>query len=277
MSRLSVVLVTRNEEHNLDRCLGSVRWADEVVVVDSFSTDGTVAKAREYTDLVFQHEYPGYSRQVERAVGYAAGEWILILDADEEVTPALAAEIREVAGRWTGAPDEPAGYRVPRRVWAFGRVIGHGGWAPDRQFRLFRRDRGRPHHQEVHGAYTCDGPIGDLDGILEHYTYDHVYAYVARMNDYSSLDVVNKLARDPEARAGWTNLLFNPLSAFLRMYVAKAGWRDGAAGFWLALLTAMNSQLTYMKLWEHRRRVHETGDRRPPLRAAEVTRAKLRS
>ena len=277
MPKLSVVLVTRNEEHNLDRCLGSVTWADEIVVVDSFSSDGTVARARAYTDQVFQHEYPGYSRQVERAIGYASGDWVLILDADEEVTPALATQIRGVIAAWSGAVDQPAGYRVLRRVWAFGRWIEHGGWYPDWQFRLFRRDRGRPHHQEVHGGYECDGPVGRLDGGLNHYTYDHVYAYVARMNDYSSLDVTNKLARDPAARVGWPKLIFNPLSAFLRMYVGKGGWRDGATGFWLALLTAMNSQLTYLKLWEWRLREGEQGDRRPPIRAAEVTAAKLRS
>ncbi len=277
MPTLSVVMITRNEEHNLDRSLGSVRWADEIVVVDSFSTDGTVAAARAYTDRIYQHEYPGSSRQVERGVGYATGDWVLVLDADEEITPALAAQIRGVVDGWTGADGQPAGYRILRRVQAFGRWLGHGGWYPDWQFRLCRRDRVRFQHQEVHGGYDCDGPVGRLDGPMNHYTYDHVYAYVARMNDYSSLDVTNKLRRDPGARAGWTKLIFNPLSAFLRMYVSKGGWRDGAPGFWLALLTAMNSQLTYLKLWEYRLREGETGDRRPPIRAAEVNAAKLRS
>ena len=277
MARLSVVLVTRNEEHNIDRCLGSVAWADEIVVVDSFSTDGTVARARAHTDRVFRHEYDGYSRQVERGVGYATGDWVLVLDADEEVSPRLADQIRGVVAAESAAPDGPVGYRLRRHLRAYGFPVVHGGQAADWPLRLFRRERGRPQHREIHGAYAVDGAAGRLDGGLWHHSYDHVYAHVARVNDYTSLEVTNRLARDPDARARWWNVLVNPAGAFLRAYLARQGWRDGFAGFALALLTALYTQLTYLKLWEYRLRRGEAGDRRPPIRAAEVTVAKIRS
>jgi glycosyltransferase involved in cell wall biosynthesis len=274
MTRLSVVTVTRNEAHNLERCLGSAAWADEIVVVDSLSDDGTAEAARRWTDRVFSREYDGYSRQVEFGVGQARGEWILVLDADEEITPALAEAIRSAVAAPPG--QGPDAWRLRRRMWAFGRWIDHGGWSPDWQLRLFRRGAARAVHREIHGGFAGDGPEGRLDGVLNHYTYDHVHACVARMNDYTSLEVSNRLERRPGARPSPARLFFSPLSAFLRAYVRKAGWRDGPAGLWLALLTAQYSLLGHMKLWEHVLRQGEAGDRRPPVRVADVAAARRR-
>ena len=123
MQKLSVVLVTLNEERNIDRCLGSVRWADEIVVVDSFSSDRTVELARKYTDRVYQHEYPGTSKQVERGINYATGDWIFVIDADEEMSEELAAEVKEVL---CGNGDI-VGYEFIRKPSAFGQWIEHGG------------------------------------------------------------------------------------------------------------------------------------------------------
>ena len=136
MEKISFVLVTLNEAGNIERCLESVRWADEIVVVDSFSTDATVELARRYTDKVYQHEYPGTSRQVERGIGYATGDWIFVIDADEELSPELSAEVREVARDSRGY----AGFTFVRKPSAFGKWIEHGGWFPDEQFRFFRKD-----------------------------------------------------------------------------------------------------------------------------------------
>lgn len=248
MARLTVVLTTLNEERNIDRCLGSVRWADEIVVVDSFSTDRTVECAKKYTQKVFQHEYPGSSRQVERGIQYATGEWILVIDADEEVTPPLAEEIRRVA-----AADPPvSGYEILRRPRAFGRWIEHGGWFPDYQFRLFRKDRYRVNHQEVHGGFEPEGPKEKIEALLLHHTYDTIFSYVEKMNDYTSLQVSNKLRDNPGATARWSNLVLNPLSHFLRMFISRRGYRDGMHGFVLALLDAVYSMLLYAKLWEYR-------------------------
>ena len=139
MERVSVVLITLNEEHNIDRCLGSVSWADEIIVVDSFSRDGTVEAARRYTEHVYQHEYPGSSRQCERGISYATGDWILILDADEEVSGELAAQIQEIVRDPEPAAERPVGYDILRKVMAYGKWIDGCGWFPDYQFRFFRK------------------------------------------------------------------------------------------------------------------------------------------
>jgi len=269
MATVSVILITLNEERNIDRCLRSVQWADEIVVVDSFSRDRTIERARQYTDRIYQHEYPGSSRQVERGIGYATGEWILILDADEEVSPELAKEIRASIA----AAGSNVAYRILRRPWAFGRWIDHGGWFPDYQLRLFRKDRYRPEHQEVHGGFGADGPVGQLSGLVYHYTYETIYAYVARMNDYTSLEVSNKLASSPDRKVRKRDLLLSPLSHFLRMYFVKRGYRDGMNGLVLALLDATYAMLLYAKLWEYRTAQRE-GRPVPPITNAALNQVK---
>lgn len=271
MARCSVVLITLNEERNIDRCLGSVRWADEIIVVDSFSTDRTTEKARAYTDRVYQHEYPGSTRQMERGIGYATGDWIFFIDGDEEVSPELAEEIRNVLR----SPGTLAGYEILRKPMAFGRWIGHGGWFPDWQFRFFRKDAYRVNHEEVHGGFDTGGPKGRLNGVVYHYTYETVFAYVARMNEYTSLQVSNRLRANPAAAVRWYNLLLSPLSHFLRMFVVKGGWRDGFHGFVLALLDAAYSMLLYAKLWEYRMREREGKGALPPITNRDLNRVKL--
>lgn len=264
MAGLSVVLITRNEEENIDRCLQSVRWADEIIVVDSFSTDRTVEKARAYTEKVYQHEYPGSSKQGERGIGYASGEWILLLDADEVVSSELAAEIQAMLDAETPF----TAYRICRKPMMFGRWIEHGGWFPDYQVRLFRKDRRRAEHQEVHGGFTTDGPHGTMQGFVYHYTYDTVYDYVERMNDYTSLEISNRLRRDPAVQVRRSDLLLHPLSHFLRMYISRKGYRDGFHGFVLSLLDANYSMLLYAKLWEYQAAKKAGREPLPPVNNA---------
>jgi glycosyltransferase involved in cell wall biosynthesis len=261
MERVTVVLVTLNEEGNIRRCLESVRWADEIVVVDSFSTDDTVALAREYTGKVYQHEYPGTSRQVERGIGYATGDWIFVIDADEEVSPELAASVREAVHDSKGC----AGFEFIRKPSAFGRWIEHGGWFPDHQFRFFRKDSYYPEHQEIHGGFNTRGRRGRLTGYLYHHTYATIYSYVEKMNEYTSLHVSNKLKDRPDVEAHWYNLILNPLSHFLRMFISRKGYKDGFHGFVLALLDAQYAMLMYAKIWEYRMRQKEGKGLLPPI------------
>jgi glycosyltransferase involved in cell wall biosynthesis len=272
MERISVVLTTLNEEANIERCLKSVRWADEIVVVDSFSWDRTAELARRYTGRVYQHVYPGSSRQVQRGIEYATGDWILVIDADEEVTPPLAEAIRTVLREGTGND----GFRILRKPYAFGRWIEHGGWFPDYQFRLFRKSRYRPEHQEVHGGFTTDGRSGRLEELLLHHTYPTIYSYVEKMNDYTSLQVSNKLAADPGAQAPWHKLVLSPLSHFLRMFIVHKGYRDGFQGFVLALLDAAYTMLLYAKLWEYRMREREGEGKLPPITNVQLSLLKHR-
>jgi glycosyltransferase involved in cell wall biosynthesis len=266
MQKLSVVLVTLNEEKNIDRCLGSVRWADEIVVVDSFSSDRTLELARKYTDKVYQHEYPGTSKQVERGINYATGDWIFVIDADEEISDELAAEVKAVLC----GDGDVVGYEFIRKPSAFGKWIEHGGWFPDYQFRFFRKDSYYPEHQEIHGGFNTKGKRGRLKGYLYHHTYATIYSYVEKMNEYTSLHVSNKLKDNPAAEARWHNLILNPLSHFLRMFISKKGYKDGFHGFVLALLDATYTMLLYAKLWEYRMREKEGKGKFPPTTNVEL-------
>ncbi|CAG0998370.1 (heptosyl)LPS beta-1,4-glucosyltransferase [Anaerolineae bacterium] len=266
MERLSVVLVTYNEERNIDRCLGSMSWADEIVVVDSFSTDRTLELARKYTTKIHQHEYPGTSKQVERGIGYATGDWIFVIDADEEISPELRAEVEQVLRHGTDC----AGYTFIRKPKAFGQWIEHGGWFPDVQFRFFRRDSYYPEHQEIHGGFNTKGKKGALKGYLYHHTYETIYAYVEKMNEYTSLHVNNKLKDNARIEVPWHKVLLSPLSHFLRMFISRKGYKDGFHGFVLALLDANYAMLLYAKLWEYRMRQRDGSGVLPPTTNAEL-------
>ena len=266
MEKVSVVLVTLNEAKNIERCLDSVRWADEIVVVDSFSTDRTVEIARRYTDRVYQHEYPGTSRQVEQGIGYATGDWIFVIDADEEVSADLAGEVREVLRDGRGY----AGFEFIRKPEAFGRWIEHGGWFPDYQFRFFRKDSYYCEHQEIHGGFNTRGKKGRLNGYLYHHTYGTIYSYVEKMNEYTSLHVSNRLKNNPREEAKWHDLVLSPLSHFLRMFFSRKGYRDGFHGFVLAILDANYAMLMYAKLWEYRMREKEGKGMLPPITNLEL-------
>ncbi len=271
MPGVSAILTTLNEERNIDRCLSSVRWADEIVVVDSFSSDRTVERARKYTDRIYQHEFPGSSRQVERGIQYAAHDWVFYIDADEEVSPELATQIRDALRD----PGGVVGYEVLRKPSAFGKWIEHGGWFPDYPFRLFRKDSYVADHQEVHGGFTTQGRKERLDGILYHHTYATISSYIQKMNDYTSLQVTNKLAADPELLPGRGRMILSPLSHFLRMFISKKGYRDGFHGFVLAVLDATYTMLLYAKIWEYQTQRAE-GGAIPPVTNVDLNRLKHR-
>jgi glycosyltransferase involved in cell wall biosynthesis len=272
VATISVVTITLNEERNIRRCLDSVRWADEIIVVDSFSADRTLEIAHTFTDKVYQHEYPGSTRQMERGIQYSAGEWILFLDADEVVSAGLADEIRRTLSRGTDC----TGFELLRKPWAFGKWIEHGGWYPDWQMRLVRKDAYTVDHAEVHGGFSSRGKHGRLENVVFHYTYESIAAYLARMNEYTSLEVANRLRSHPEAEARWYNMILSPLSHFLRMYFSKGGYRDGFHGFVLSVLDASYSMALYMKLREYRAALRRGGPT-PPITNLELNTIKRTS
>ncbi|HUN64507.1 MAG TPA: glycosyltransferase family 2 protein [Bacteroidota bacterium] len=262
---VSVIVICYNEERNLPRCLASLAWADEIIVVDSFSTDRTVEIAERSGARTLRHAYDGDIRQRERGFASATGEWFLYVDADEEVTPGLAEEIRAVTGR----PDSRDGYEVPRRVKAFGKWIMHGGWYPDYTLRLFRRGRYTAVTEEVHGGFRVNGEAGRLTGLLNHYTYDTIGQYLGKMNDYTSLQI-SALLREPErSRKPLGKILFSPPAHFLRKYFGLGGYRDGMPGFLLAVLGAIYTLALYAKLWEYRYR-QGRGEPLPPVTNVEL-------
>ncbi|PYM29479.1 MAG: glycosyltransferase family 2 protein [Candidatus Rokuibacteriota bacterium] len=242
--RLSVVVVTRDEEERLRACLESVAWADEIVVVDAESEDKTVTIAREFTDRVVVRPWPGYAAQKNAALDLATGDWALSLDADEVVSPELRSEIAGVL-----ASDGPAdGYAVPRRNIFWGRWVRHGGLYPDWQVRLFRRGRGRFVPRAVHESVSVDGRVERLVGHLEHRSYRDVSDFLARADRYSTLAADEAVAQGRGARVG--DLLLRPLGRFLAMYVVGRGFLDGWRGFLLATLYAYYVLIRAAKIWE---------------------------
>lgn len=242
--RLSVVVITWNEEERLRGCLESAAWADELVVVDAESRDKTVQIASEFTDHVLVRPWPGFPEQKNFALGQASGEWLLSLDADEEVSPELREEILALLA--AGPPC--VGYQVPRRNIFWGRWMRHGGLYPDWQLRLFHRGRGHFVARAVHESVEVDGPVGRLRHPLVHRSYRDTTDFLERANRYSSLAAEDWIRRGGRARS--TDLVLRPLARFASMYLAKRGFLDGWRGFLLATLYAYYVFIRSVKVWE---------------------------
>jgi glycosyltransferase involved in cell wall biosynthesis len=242
--RLSVVVITLNEESRLRDCLLSVAWADEIVVVDAQSTDKTLAIAREFTDQVFVRPWPGFAEQKNFALEQATGDWILSLDADEEVTPELKDEILATIAR----PHAAVGYRVPRRNVFWGRWVRHGGLYPDWQLRLFRRGHGAFVARAVHESVRVDDTVGRLEGALVHRSYRDVSDFLQRAEGYATLAAEAWVAEGRPFRR--RDVVLRPLGRFLSMYVVHAGFLDGWRGFLLASLYAYYVLIRGAKIWE---------------------------
>jgi glycosyltransferase involved in cell wall biosynthesis len=213
-------------------------------VVDSESTDDTAAIARRYTDRVIVRDWPGYIAQKNFAAAQASHDWILSLDADERVSPALATEIQQTLA----ATATPGGFRIPRVTFHFGRWIRSTDWYPDYQLRLYDRRRGQWAGRYVHESVQVDAPVGRLRGELQHYAYRDVAHHLQTMDRYTTL-AARQMFEDGR-RAGWVDVLVTPRLTFFRNYILRGGFRDGMAGL---IISAMNSYyvgLKFAKLWE---------------------------
>ncbi|NTV10458.1 MAG: glycosyltransferase family 2 protein [Zoogloea sp.] len=238
---LSVILITRNEAALIRETLASVAWADEIVVVDSGSTDGTVEICREFTDKVFvTADWPGFGPQKNRALAHASCDWVLALDADERVTPELAAEVRTVL-----ADPEAEVYSLPRLSTFMGREIRHGDWWPDEVTRLFRRGAARYSDDLVHERLVFGGKTGRLRGLLRHESIRSLEQMFAKMNHYTSAGAERMKARGRQG--GMAKAVGHGLWAFLRTYLFKRGFLDGREGFILAVSAAESSYYRYIK------------------------------
>jgi len=245
---LSVVVITFNEEDRIRECLESAAWADELIVVDAESTDKTAALARELTDHVIVRPWPGFPVQKNFGLDQATGDWILSLDADETVSPALREQIERILHDAHTAD----AYAVPRRNVFWGRWVRHGGLYPDWQVRLVRRGRGRFAKLAVHESMRVDGPVERLRGHLEHRSYRDVGDFLARADRYTSLAAEDWIAAGRPSRP-LVDMVVRPIGRFLSMYVARAGFLDGWRGFLLATLYAYYVLMRSAKIWERAR------------------------
>ena len=240
---LSVILITKNEAERLPRCLESVReLADEIVVLDSGSTDATLEIARRYTDKVYSRpDWPGFGPQKNRVLDAASGDWVLSLDADEWLTPELAAEVRAVLQ----AP-AAAVYEIPRLSSFCGRPMRHSGWWPDYVARLFKRGSARFSDDLVHERLVFEGTAAQLKNPLRHETYRTLDEMLVKLNRYSTDGAQNH--RNRGKRGGLGKAIGRGLWAFVRTYVIRAGFLDGREGFLLAVANAETTYYRYLKL-----------------------------
>jgi glycosyltransferase involved in cell wall biosynthesis len=242
---VSAVVVCFNEEDRIADCLESVRWCDEIVVVDSFSTDRTAEICRRYADRFVQQAWAGYRDQKAFAHSLATRDWVLVVDADERVTLELRQEIIDALNRDGQAY---AGYAVPRLVYFLRRWWWRGGWYPDYGVRLFRRERATWGGTDPHEEIIVDGRICRLKNPLHHYSYRNIDDHIQRINRYTSLSS-RELKKEGE---GWrrSDALLRPAVRFFRFYILERGFLEGFAGFYVALTAAFYVFLKYAKLWE---------------------------
>ena len=244
MSGISATVITFNEEANIAGALDSLRWADEIVVVDSGSTDATLDVCRKYGIAPHTRAWTGYVDQKNYAVEKAANDWVFSLDADERVSPALR---QEIAGLLSSG-FRHQGYRIPRVAYFMGRWIRHGDWYPDYQLRLFDRRHGRWQGGRVHESVRLDQEPGFLNGEIHHFTYRNLSAYLRRLESYSTLAAADYRQRGKASTP--LRMLLNPTATFLKTYVLKRGFLDGAPGFVVAVMGAVSVFFKYAKLYE---------------------------
>jgi len=250
---LSIAIITKNEEANLARTLDSVRWADEIVIVDCGSTDRTEEIARSFGAKFFVEEWKGFGAQKNSAIAKCSAEWILALDADEEVSLELADEIRQLLG----GPLLHEAYFLPRRNLFLGRWIRHGGYYPDPKLRLFRKGKAQFEERVVHETIRPTGSTGQLRGDLLHHAYPTLESYIEHMNRYSSLGAAQAIARGKTSRnplSFFWNVFLAPAATFKYNYFFRLGFLDGREGFLLHLYHSAYVSWKYAKAWERSRR-----------------------
>jgi len=243
VNRLSVLVLTKNESANIEACLQSVEWADEIVVIDTGSTDDTVSKAKRFTEKVFVTEWQGFAGTKNWGLQKLTGDWVLWLDADERVTPELAEEIQSVLRN-------PAydGYQIPRKANFLGHWIRHSGWYPGYVLRLIKTDLARFADTRVHEGLEAPARMGRLNHPLLHFTDPTLEHYFEKFNRYTTLAALD--LKDRGRHFHLVDLLVRPAHIFVKMYVLKAGFLDGFAGFLLAVLSGFYVLVKYAKLWE---------------------------
>jgi glycosyltransferase involved in cell wall biosynthesis len=242
--KLTVTFITRNEAANIEAALQSAAWADEIVVIDSDSTDDTVTRARQFTSRVEVRPWPGYSAQKNYAASIASHDWILSLDADERITAPLADEIRSLLA----SDPRHRGYRMPRISHYLGRWIRGTDWYPDYQLRLYDRRAGSWNGRRVHESVALNGEPGLLRHDLQHFPYRNISDHLATIDRYTTLAAEQMQAegRVPSA----LGVAMHPPFAFLRNYLLRGGFRNGSAGL---VVSALNSYYVFLKLakaWE---------------------------
>jgi glycosyltransferase involved in cell wall biosynthesis len=246
--RVSAVLVCCDEEENVERCLQSLTWTDEIIVVDSFSQDRTLGLCRKYTDRIFQREWSGMVQQRAYAVSLARNEWVFAIDADEVVSEKLR---DEVLARLSEDKNEKSGYYVKRHSYYLGRWINHGGWYPDFKLRLFRKDKAYVGGENPHDRCFVHGKTAKLKGEIIHYPYKNISRQLCTIDNYS--DIVSDRLFKEKSAFPLVKMYIKPPVKFIETYIYKLGFLDGLPGFVISVLSSYYVFMKYAKLWEKRK------------------------
>ena len=242
---ISAIIITYNEEENIRDCLESLKWVEEIIVVDSMSTDSTVSICREYTDSVIQKTWEGYRNQKKFAESQASNDWVFSVDADERVTPELRQEIERCLA---GESDKIDGYYCPRHSYYLGRWINHGGWYPDYTLRLFKKSRGTHAGKDPHDKVIVKGTVKYLHGDLHHFVYRNLSHQLQTVDNFSTI-TADGLDSEGQ-RFSILKLLFRPTLKFFVTYFLRRGFLDGMPGLIISVVSSFYVFLRYAKLWE---------------------------
>jgi len=244
--KVSVCIITYNEEKNLPDCLESISWADEIVVVDSISDDKTVKIARSHGCKVIDQEFLGHVKQKDLAVKSAANRWVLCLDADERLKNGAEEEVRA----FLDDPKGVLGCFFPRHTYYLGGWINHSGWWPEYRLRLFDRKNGKWTGMDPHDRVEVNGETIKLKSEILHYNYRDITHHMEQVNSYTSIMADRRFQAGQ--KASFFKMIFNPLGRFFRMYLLRRGFLDGGKGLVIAVIGAFYVFLKYAKLWERR-------------------------
>ena len=244
MNKISAVIITKNEELNIARCLEALSWVDEIIIVDSRSDDKTVEIAERYNAKVIAIDWIGYGPAKQEAVKHTTHDWVLSVDADEVVTPELADEIKSVLSQENTAD----GYLMPRKTNFMGRWINHSNWYPDFILRFFNKTKGGFNANLVHEAIEIAGPKAYLKNDLLHYSYPTLDEYFRKSNIYTRMGAQDLYAKG--VKAGFFGICIKPIAAFIKHYFLKKGFLDGVEGFLISFLSAIAVMVKYAKLRE---------------------------
>jgi glycosyltransferase involved in cell wall biosynthesis len=243
MNMISIIVITKNEADDIRECLKSISWADEIIILDSGSSDDTVKIAREFSKLVYiSQDWQGFGIQKNRALAYATHNWVLSIDADERITPELRTEIQKAIAE----PNSNSGFRIPRSSSYCGKFMRHSGWSPDYVVRLFRKDSGKFSENIVHESLVINGNIGTLNYPIRHYAFSDLDEVLDKINRYSSAGATQKLNQGKRSSLG--KAIRHGLWAFMRTFFIQAGFLDGREGFMLAVSNAEGVYYRYLKL-----------------------------
>ncbi len=254
MNKLSVVIITKNEASNIVRCLASVNWADEVLVVDTGSTDATIELCHKYAVTVQSVPWQGFGTTKHKAVELATHNWILSVDADEEISPALHTQIQDTLNH-----PKKDGYRIKRSSMYLGKTIKHAGWNRDYPLRLFNREKGNFNHKDVHESVEIDGKIGKIQALMHHYTYPDYATHINKMNLYSDIGAASLAKKGKKSQP--TVAFWRAVSKFFKMYILQLAFLDGKHGFILAFSSGFGVYMKYIKLWHLQKRENEGSTR----------------